>query len=329
MGDVPQEFVRVRLVRITGVDLNFLEFDMDLTWAALFVSAEGRVYGRFGGRDAKGPDTRNTLVGLKYAMESALKAHRAAAKPQAVKEAPLVIDKVPSYAAYAKGGCIHCHQAKEILRVEDDRKGGWDPKSRWVFPLPENVGITLDPNQGDRVQAVAEKSPAAKAGMKPGDVIVKLNGNPVHSFADAQYALHKAPVKGSIPITWTRGGSEKSADLELIADWKKTNITWRPSLMDLLPSLPLFGADLTAKEKAAAGLSATRLAFRQEAPIPPSVKKLGVQAGDVIVGIDGQALDMTMEAFLGHVRRNYLQGDRVTLNLMRDGKKMDLQIKLP
>jgi serine protease Do len=329
LGDVPKDFVRVRLVRITGVDLNFLEFDMDLTWAALFVSADGRIYGRYGGRDAKGPDTRNTLAGLRYAMEATLAEHRTASpKPSPTPAAPLLLERVPSYAAHARG-CVHCHQAKEILRVEADRKGGWDPKTRWVYPLPENVGLTLDMNQGDKVQAVAPASPAAQAGLRSGDVLVRLDGKSIHSFADVSYALHKAPWQGAIPVSWVRDAKELEGKLTLADSWKKTNLTWRPSLMDLLPSLPLFGTDLTSAEKTALGLLPTRLAFRQDAPVPPSAKALGVREGDVILGVEGLQLDMTVEEFLAFVRRNYLHGDRITLNLMRERKRLELPIKLP
>ena len=315
-------------MRITGVDLGFFEFDLDLTWAAFFLNADGRIYGRYGGRDAHGPDTRNTLAGLRHALEGALAAHREANVKAAPRvAAPLVIENVP--AAKNLRGCIHCHQAKEILRAQADREGGWDPLSRWVFPLPENIGITLDLNRGDQVKAVAPASPAAQAALRGGDTLVSIDNRSVRSFADAQYALHKAPVRGSIPISWLRDGQRHDGELKLADGWKKTNITWRPSLMDLLPSLPLFGTDLTAKEKQALGLTASRLAFRQDAPVPPSAKKLGVQEGDVILGINGLQLDMTTEQFLAYVRRNHLQGERVILNLVRGEKRMDVPIKLP
>lgn len=324
-----KQFVRVRLTRITGVDLNHFEFDLDLTWAAFFVNADGHIYGRYGGRDAHSPDSRNTLAGLRYALEAALAAHReAGAKAAPRGAAPLVIDNVPAAKSHLRG-CIHCHQAKEILRVQADRERGWDPRTRWVYPLPENVGVTLDLDRGDQVKAVAAASPAAAAGLRPGDTIVGLDNRTVRSFADAQYALHKAPARGAIKVAWQRDGKQHQGDLQLADGWKKTNLTWRPSLMDLLPSLPLFGTDLTAQEKQALGLPATRLAFRQDAPVPPSAKKLGVLEGDVILGINGLSLEMNVEQFLAFVRRNYLQGERVTLNLVRGGKRMEAPIKLP
>src|SRR5262245_39801541 len=303
---------------------------MDLTWAALFLNADGHIYGRYGGRDALGADTRNTLAGLRYALEAALAAHRAkgeSAPPRTTT--PLIMEKVPAYKAYAKNGCIHCHQAKEILRVQADRDGGWDPQTRWVYPLPENIGITLDLNKGDAVKTIAAASPAAQAGIRAGDTLVSVNGRPVHSFADVQFALHKAPVRGALSVSWQHDGQPRQAELQLADGWKKTNITWRPSLMDLVPSLPLFGVDVTPQEKRSLGAASARLAFRQEAPAPPSAKKLGVVEGDVILGVDGLALEMTVDQFLAFIRRNYLQGDRVTLNLMRGDKRLDVPIKLP
>lgn len=303
---------------------------MDLTWAAFMMRTDGHIYGRFGGRDAKSADSRNTLAGLRYALEAALREHGGAVPSAiAIDDHPLIIDKTPSYAAYAKQGCIHCHQAKEILRLEANRKGKWDPASRWVYPLPENIGITLDLDRGDRVKEVAASSPAEKVGLRAGDTLVRLNSRPVHSFADAQHALHLAPARGAVPVAWSRDGAEHKGELQLADGWKKTNITWRPSLMDLLPSLPLFGTDLTAADKKSLGLAPGRLAFRQESPLPPSGKALGVREGDIIVGIDSLALELTAEQFLAYVRRNYLLGDRVTLNVVRGGKTLDLPCKLP
>src|SRR5690606_22557065 len=99
------------------------------------------------------------------------------------------------------------------------------------------------------------------------------------------------------------------------------------SMLDLLPSLSLFGQNLTAAEKRSLGLGEKRLAFRQDDSVHRSVRKLGVQAGDVILGINNEPLEMTMLEFLGYVRKNYLVGDRVTLNLLRDGKRIDLPVK--
>jgi S1-C subfamily serine protease len=99
-------------------------------------------------------------------------------------------------------------------------------------------------------------------------------------------------------------------------------------MLDILPALTVFGTDLTAAEKQALGLPAGRLAFRQDAPVPRDARDAGVLADDVIVGIDGLALDMTVDQFLGYVRQNYLVGDRIALNVLRNGKRVELPMTL-
>ncbi len=315
-------------MRIEKVDLHLFEFDWDLTWAAFFMNGSGKIYGRFGGRDPKGPDTRNSLVGLHYAMEAALAEHRKnpAAKPDAPAQKPLYIEKLPTAKAYR--GCIHCHQVKEILRQEANDAGTWQRDSIYTYPLPENVGITLDKERGNRISDVKPGSAAAKIGLKPGDLLQALNKVPVRSFADAQYGLHKAPAQGQIAVAWQRDGKELRESLEVATGWRRTNVTWRPSLLDLLPSLPLYGRDLSAKEKRALNLDEKRLAFREEAPVGESAKAMGVREKDIILGVDGKVLEMSMDAFLGYVRQNYLIGDTLTINLLRDGKRLDLKVKL-
>ena len=116
--------------------------------------------------------------------------------------------------------------------------------------------------------------------------------------------------------------------MDLADDWRRTNITWRPSLLDLLPSPSVFGENLSAAEKKALGLGEKRLAFRQEEGVRDEALAAGVRPGDVIVGVDHQTLEMSMLDFLGYVRRNYLAGERVTLNVLRGGQRLDLPMTL-
>src|SRR5262245_20292841 len=294
------------------------------------MSPEGRSYGRYRGRDAKGPDTRNSLAGLRYAMLAALETHaRAAVTPKTPAQTkPFYIEDLRTAKSFK--GCIHCHYVKEILWAEEKAAGTWNRDEIWTYPLPENVGIELEKDRGNVVKAVTSGSAAERAGLKAGDLIRDLNGMAVHSFADAQYALHRAPKKGDMPLTWTRGKNAEphKATLSLAEGWRKTNITWRPSLLDVLPSMRLYGDDLNAKEKKALGLDDKRLAFRQDKTVHSEMQAVGVRPNDIILGLDDLALHMTMEEFLGYVRRNYLVGDRVTLNVIRDGKRVDLPLKL-
>ncbi len=326
IADVADKFIRVRLTRIAGADLRLFEFDHDLTWYCFFLNADEHIYGRYGGRDASDPHARISLKGLHYALEQALESHKSPPTPAPRQAKPFRAEDFA--AAKRHNGCIHCHNVNEFRRADLKKDGNWSRDDLWVYPLPENVGLTLDVDVGNRVKSVLANSAAEKVGVKPGDFVKKLNGYPVASFADASYGLHKSPAKGEIPIVWQRDGKEQTARLEVVDGWRKTNIVWRPSLLDVLPSMPLSGDDLTADEKKKLGLTEKRVAFRQDKFVHSTLKAVGVQKDDVIVGIDGKTMDGTMDEFLGYVRRNYLVGDKVTLNILREGKPITAAMTL-
>ena len=51
-----------------------------------FLNADGKMYARYGGRDGKGPDERQSLEGLRYTMQSVLDMHRAPEKAFAPRD---------------------------------------------------------------------------------------------------------------------------------------------------------------------------------------------------------------------------------------------------
>lgn len=308
------------------MDLRRFAFDFDLTWYAFFLNADETIYGRYGGRDASSAEARLSLKGLRYALDRALEAHQSPPNSRPLRGKP---QRAEGYAAAsAHRGCIHCHNINEFRRADLMAAGKWDRESVWVYPLPENVGLTLEIDIGNRVKTVASRSAAEHAGLKAGDQVTKLNGFPVASFADASFALHEAKRSGSVPIEWSRGGKVHSGSLELAGGWRKTNLTWRPSMLDILPSVPLSGDDLSAAEKKALGLAEKRAVIRQDAEVHAILKAVGVVGGDVVIGFDGQAIDGTTGDLLGYVRRNYLVGDEVTVNILRNGKRVDVKLKL-
>jgi membrane-associated protease RseP (regulator of RpoE activity) len=326
IGDLAKDFILVRLGQIEGMDLNKFEYDLDLTLAVFFLNAKEQIYGRFGGRDAHDPESRMSLAGLRAAMQAALKTH-ASKKPAVVpvkRTDPLYVRDLTG----RRFRCVHCHQAKELYHARLERQGKWTRDEVWRWPLPDNLGMVLDVDKGNALEKVKPDSPAARLGLKPGDVIEGLNGMPVHSFADAQYALDYAPKKGTVAVTWTHDGKEHTGKLALAKGWRMTDISWRPSVYRLVPAARLFGKDLTAGEKKALGLGPGHLAFRQKDTVPSQARDAGIRPGDIILGVDGKDLKMDVINFLFYVRRHYLVGDTVTVNVVRDGKHLDLPMTL-
>ena len=90
----------------------------------------------------------------------------------------------------------------------------------------------------------------------------------------------------------------------------------------------VYGKDLTEKEKRDLGLSPKRLAFRQGDFVPNESRRAGIRARDVIIGIDGKELEMKMLQFNAWVRLNHKVGDTITFNVIRNGKRINVPIKL-
>jgi len=317
--------VRVRRTIIDDADLSLFEFDYDLTLMIFFLDAAENIYGRYGGRDSEGPDTRQSLAGLRYAAEATLKMHdqgtpikRGRAQPRYIRDFP----------AANRQRCVHCHQAKEIIYDQLRRDGKWSRDLIWRYPLPDRLGLVLEIDRGNVVEQVSPDSPASRLGLQAGDVVRSLAEVPIHSFADAQYALDRAPPKGTITARWQREGETLTGKLDLPAGWRKTDITWRPSMRTVIPSARVYGRDLTAQERQLHGLTATELAFWQGYPVSSPAKAAGVREGDIILGFDDKQLELEAYDFLGFVRRNYLVGDRVTINLLRDKKRLAIPMTL-
>ena len=277
-------------------------------------------------------ESLQSLAGLRYAMEAALTLYRsrreipARSQPGSPQDKPLWIRDLD--AARERRGCIHCHDVKEILREEAQAAGVWKASDLFRYPPTENVGFLLNVDRGNEVAQVLADSPAKDVGLQSGDLIESLNGHRVRSIADAQFALDKSPQQGRVRIVWRRAEREMTAELELPAGWRRSDISWRPSLQQFVGLPRLYGTDLTAEERQQLGLTPTQLAFRHREKIHRQAQPAGVSPGDIILGFDHEQLDMGVYEFERHVRRRYVAGDRVTINLIRDGKRLNLPMTI-
>jgi hypothetical protein len=322
--------VLLRPGNMRGLDLAIFDFDFDLPWYALMVTADGEVLGRFGGRDAETPAKYQTLAGLRHSLAHGLQRYRSLGdkKPPSPRK-PVRAEDYPAAAKRPDNACIHCHHVYEFRREALQREGRWTLDDVWVYPQPENIGLTLDLAQGGRVAAVQPKSPAALAGLTAKDVLRRIDDISIASNADVQYALHKAPKKGTITIVWQSGEQEKQARIPLEQNWRQTDVSWRWSLKSMSPSPGVIGDDLDPDERKTFGLEPRQLAYRQMNFLPPAARHAGLKANDIILGIDDQPFSMTAQQFEAHIRLHYRVGQEITLNVLRGQERLKLRLKLP
>ena len=99
----------------------------------------------------------------------------------------------------------------------------------YPYPHPKSIGLVLDPDQRARVQAVKDSSPAKSAGLRAGDEILRMNGQPLISMADVQWVLHHLSADGGVVNLQVRRGEKTSAmSLTLPDGWRRNDDTsWR------------------------------------------------------------------------------------------------------
>jgi serine protease Do len=94
----------------------------------------------------------------------------------------------------------------------------------------EVVGADGQPRQWVVVEQVADKSPAARAGLKKGDVIQKLAGKPVFNRFDLERAFWSYQAGDRVEATILRDGRESPVALALLRGKEVETLTARPEL---------------------------------------------------------------------------------------------------
>jgi serine protease Do len=127
----------------------------------------------------------------------------------------------------------------------------------------------LDRPTGMLVTGVSPGSPAARAGLRPGDIVYAVDGKPVADPSSLRYQIATQPVGDSVTLTVVRGGQASNLKLELGAPPETP-----PRQLTQLPNGTIL-----------AGVSIANLS-------PALAQELGAglpERGVVVVGVPGQA----------------------------------------
>ncbi len=332
LGKLLRQYVCARITRMDNVDIGLFDYDRHNTLYYFAMNADEHIYLRYGGRDSKSQDSYLNLASLQMALDQGLELHRLyqrgelpkieRPRPRFPRENPLLVERT-----FKQNACVECHLIGDYDLQQREKDGTLD-KLVHMYRSPDikALGIYLDVPRGLVVKEAREA--AAAAGMKPGDRITKLNGTPVWTFGDLQYHYDKVERSASrVQITVERAGQAVELDIALPPRWWWTDLTFRHLTVD--PRAHFETRPLSEAEKRQHGLDPAGFAGEITTidKLPAQLLKLDIRAGDIVVAVDGVERDEVANSPELFIKLRKAAGDTVTLDLLRDGKRMQAKLQ--
>ncbi len=164
-----------------------------------------------------------------------------------------------------------------------------------------------------KVESVEPDSPAAKAGLREGDLVRKINDREPRGFVEFIRELLTAGEEEEITLSYERDGRTRTARVRLVAEAEVFNAKLIKSKTGL--SLQEMDRDLAAR----LGLWSTQgLLVAGVEPDSPA-DELGIEPGNVIFGFDGDAVDDVVTA--AKLLRALSSGEKVELAVLIQARR--------
>ena len=146
----------------------------------------------------------------------------------------------------------------------------------------------LDRPRGALVSGVEEGAPAAEAGLRPGDVILSLNGEPIDRFTELGAAVAAMKPGSEATVTVWRDGEEREIDVGIEeAEDPSAEPAAASSDGQAEDQLGLVVRPLTPEEKGITG-STGNIVVEQ---VHGAAAAAGLQPGDIVLGVNSRRIE--------------------------------------
>jgi len=193
-----------------------------------------------------------------------------------------------------------------------------------IQPLTKELaqGFKHSDATGALVASVLEGSPAAKAGVKSGDVVVEFAGKKVTKSADLPSLVAEARVGGEVPMVVVREGKEVrlTARIARLQDEEVSKV----AAVESKGQLGLSVQPLTPPVARELGLKVNAGVLVRDVVEGSRAGEAGIRAGDVIVEIDRQPV-RTVEDLKTRVDK-HAKGAPMLILVNREGSTMYVAI---
>jgi serine protease Do len=224
------------------------------------------------------------------------------------------------------GFAIPSNVAKDLL-VQLREKGrvvrGWlGVQVQRVTPeLAKSFG--LDRERGALVADVMSETPAEKAGIERGDIIIEFNGRKIDEMNDLPRVVANTPPNADVPVKILHKGQEKIVHVK-IAELKEERVAGSGGTLE--EGLGLTVQELTPEIARNLGVSETKGLVVTNVEEGSPADEAGVQRGDVILEVNQKKMESLRDyrAALGRVGNT----DSVLLLVRRGGNVLYMALKL-
>jgi serine protease Do len=196
----------------------------------------------------------------------------------------------------------------------------------------------LNEPRGVGVEKVLEDSPAAKAGLQKGDVILRFNGEEVTSARKLTRLISEVAPDHQVKLTISRDGRERDINVTLGKRKEMTAKVYEPLLKGQLGKLEnlqgtwnfgsyrRIGVSTMQLNKQLAdyfGVTNDKAVLVTEVSENSPASKAGIKAGDVIIAVDGETIDSVGD--LSRAINKKKEGD-VTLTIIRNRSQQLIKV---
>ncbi|ACA20174.1 protease Do [Methylobacterium sp. 4-46] len=187
-----------------------------------------------------------------------------------------------------------------------------------IQPVTKDIaeGLGLDKAKGALVTSAQDGTPAAKAGLKSGDVVQAVNGDPVGDARELSRRIASMKPGTKVQLSYLRGGKTDTATVELATLPNDTRVAAREERGRGSDAQPRLGLSLAPADAVGAGQEG--VAVVNVDPDGPAAAK-GIEPGDVILDVGGQPVSSVSDV-QGRIRAAERDGRKAVLMRVKSDK---------
>jgi serine protease Do len=185
-----------------------------------------------------------------------------------------------------------------------------------IQEITPEIAETIGVKEGILISQIAPGSPAEKAGLKVGDIIVAIDGEKVREVRGLQFRVMKTPPGTEVTLTIIRGGKEQTIKAKV--GEMPEEVSFRQP-QGQVEDLGLFLRNLSPEEVRRLGVKGVFV----EGVAPGSLaQRSGLRRGDIILAVNNEPVESLFQFNEKIERAKSEQRTRVLLLIRRGGNNL-------